>query len=143
MVQHVMDQRVLWAIAELDSRLSGLHWAELARTVNLSPSRFAHVFSDETGLTPAQYLHALRMERARILLQRTFLTVKEVMAQVGLSDASHFSRDFRRYHGVAPTQARALVLGHQSRQGVFLERHLELVGRAREHVHVAARSANE
>ena len=48
-------------------------------------------------------LRALRMERARLLLERAFLTVKEVMAFVGINDPSHFSRDFSRHHGVAPS----------------------------------------
>ena len=46
------------------------------------------------------------MERARLLLERTFLSVKEVMTFVGVNDPSHFSRDFRRRHGVAPTSFR-------------------------------------
>jgi len=80
--------------------------AGLAAAVNLSPSRFAYLFRRETGVPPARYLHMLRMERARILLERTFLSVKEVMAFVGVNDPSHFSRDFRRHHGVAPTGLR-------------------------------------
>ena len=46
--------------------------------------------------------HTLRMERARVLVESTDLPVREVMQQVGLSDPSHFSRDFRNAHGVSP-----------------------------------------
>ena len=46
------------------------------------------------------------MLRARVLLERTFLPVKEAMALVGCHDPSHFSRDFRWFHGVAPRQCR-------------------------------------
>ena len=49
------------------------------------------------------------MERASVLLERTFLSVKEVMAQVGCTDPSHFSRDFRRHHGFAPREWRNAV----------------------------------
>lgn len=79
---------------------------ELAARVNLSPSRFRDLFSAQTGVGPAQYLQGLRLRRARLLIERTFLTVKEVMALVGYNDPSHFSRDFRRYHGVAPSSLR-------------------------------------
>jgi transcriptional regulator GlxA family with amidase domain len=49
------------------------------------------------------------MERARVLLERTFLSVREVMAQVGFRDPSHFSRDFRRFHGIAPSAVRGVA----------------------------------
>jgi AraC family transcriptional regulator of arabinose operon len=85
--------------------------AMLAREFNLSPSRFAHLFREEFGVSPMRYLHTQRMMRARILLERTFLTVKEVMVEVGCSDPSHFTRDFRRFHGVPPKEWRAAFGG--------------------------------
>ncbi len=102
-----MDPRVTHIIGRMEIDLDqDVPVAELAAAVNLSASRFAYLFRRETGLSPVQYLHRLRMERARVLLERTFLTVKEVMAFVGVNDPSHFSRDFRRYHGVPPTGLR-------------------------------------
>jgi AraC-like DNA-binding protein len=80
--------------------------AAVAETVNLSTSRFAHLFRRDVGTSPARYLHALRMLRARLLLERTVLSVKEVMALVGCNDPSHFSRDFRRFHGIGPRACR-------------------------------------
>ena len=102
-----MDPRVAHIIGRLETDLDqDVPVFELAAAVNLSASRFAYLFRRDTGLPPARYLHRLRMERARVLLERTFLTVKEVMAFVGVNDPSHFSRDFRRYHGVPPTGLR-------------------------------------
>jgi len=87
-----MDPRIARAIARMEEAIDReLLVAELAASVSLSPAR---------------YLHTLRMERARLLLERTFLSVKEVMAHVGVNDPSHFSRDFRRHHGVPPTGLR-------------------------------------
>ena len=80
--------------------------AELAAAVQLSPSRFAHLFRAQTGVAPLQYLHVLRMAHARVLLERTSLSVKEVMAEVGISDPSHFARAFRRFHGVSAREFR-------------------------------------
>ena len=80
--------------------------AGLAAEVNLSASRLSHLFTQDVGLSPARYLHERRLTRARLLLERTFLTVKQVMACVGINDPSHFARDFRRLHGVAPSQVR-------------------------------------
>lgn len=78
----------------------------LAQRAHLSPSRFRHIFVAHTGLSPAHYLQRLRLRRARLLIERTFLSVKEVMALVGYNDPSHFAREFRRVHGAPPSALR-------------------------------------
>ncbi len=98
-----MDPRITWAIEYMRANLAApLAIPDLAARVNLSPSRFAHLFRREVGTAPGTFLRAIRMARARVLLERTFLSVKEVMTLVGCNDPSHFSRDFRRVHGQAP-----------------------------------------
>jgi AraC family transcriptional regulator of arabinose operon len=100
-----VDRRITWAVAHMHRHLAGpITIPALAALVNLSPSRFRSLFSDQIGTGPSQYLQHLRLRRARLLLERTFLSVKEVMALVGYNDPSHFSRDFRRFHGVAPSR---------------------------------------
>ena len=81
--------------------------ATLAERVNLSRSRLTTLFVAQTGVAPMRYLQRARRRRARLLVERTFLSVKEIMAVVGYSDPSHFARDFRREHGVAPTALRS------------------------------------
>lgn len=103
-----MDPRIAWAKTELERRLhEPVTVAALARQTNLSPSRFAHLFRRELGIAPLQFVRRARLARARVLVERTFLTVKEVMAVVGFTDPSHFTRDFRRAYGVTPSQLRA------------------------------------
>lgn len=107
-----MEPRIAWAMADIEQRLAEpLSVAQLAAAVRLSPSRFAHLFREQTGMAPMRYLHAQRMMRARVLLERTFLSVKEVMVQVGCSDPSHFARDFRRFHGMPPSECRRTLGG--------------------------------
>lgn len=84
--------------------------ARLAAAVNLSASRFAHLFREEAGTSPMRYVRDRRMEHARQLLERTFLSVKQVMTSVGCSDPSHFARDFRRYHGMGPREWRTAAV---------------------------------
>ena len=79
---------------------------ELAGSVNLSPSRLRHLFKHDTGQTLGQYVMCQRMNRARLLLRTTHFSVKEVMNQVGISDPSHFARDFKKCFGVSPTSCR-------------------------------------
>ena len=54
-------------------------------------------------MPPIQYLKVLRIERAKYLLETSFLSVKEITHIVGINDESHFVRDFKRIYGVPPT----------------------------------------
>jgi AraC-like DNA-binding protein len=103
-----MDARIARTVALMNRRMRDrLTIAELADAAGLSPSRFAHLFRVVIGVAPYRYLHELRMTRARALLEGTFMTVTQVMDQVGCEDPSHFARDFRRHHGCAPRDCRA------------------------------------
>jgi AraC family transcriptional regulator of arabinose operon len=103
-----MDQRVKKAIAEMEKHLNAeLSLDVLAESVNLSTSRFRHLFKTETGTTPAQYLKSLRMSRARELVETTFLNIKEIMCSIGVRDKRHFAKDFEKTYGLTPTQYRA------------------------------------
>ena len=105
-----MDPRIAVIIARMEDTLhADCAIPNLAADAGLSASRFAHLFRQETGVAPGRYLHRVRMERARVLLERTFLSVREVMVRVGFRDPSHFSRDFRRFHGIAPSAVRGLA----------------------------------
>src|SRR5688572_10406292 len=102
-----MDPRVEQTIAVLTQQLhTPMRLPALALAVQLSVSQLTRLFRRDTGLTPAAYLHRLRMLRARTLIEHTSLPVAQVMVQVGISDPSHFARDFRRVHGFNPRALR-------------------------------------
>jgi transcriptional regulator GlxA family with amidase domain len=102
-----VDPRITWAVGHMQRSMHApITVASLAELVNLSVSRFRHLFAAQTGVPPTQYLQSLRLRRARLLIERTFLSVKEVMSIVGYNDPSHFSKDFRRLHGISPSALR-------------------------------------
>ena len=106
-----MDPRVRTALALMQQNLQGAWSPEtLARAVNLSLSRFQHLFKAEVGMAPAHYLRALRLEQASKLLQTSDLTVKQIMNEVGVDDKSHFAREFKKAYGLTPTAYRAAHL---------------------------------
>lgn len=84
---------------------------EVARAVNLSTPHVRSLFRAETGMTPAKYLKSLRMQEAKGLLETTFLSVKQIMFQVGINDKSHFARIFRQKCGLSPAEYRKSVRG--------------------------------
>ncbi len=102
-----MDWRICRTLRYMQQNIAEpLHVNSLAKYVNLSSSRFSHLFRQETGQTPARYLHDLRLDRALLLLQDTALSIKEVRAAVGVNDPSHFTRDFTERHNLPPSEIR-------------------------------------
>ncbi len=105
-----MDQRVQAAIAYMGSNLHRkLALREIAREVRLSMGHVRRLFQRETKMLPMQHLRALRMQRARELLENSTLSVKEIAAAVGTGDVSHFVRNFKRAYGSAPTAHRSQI----------------------------------
>jgi two-component system response regulator YesN len=103
-----MDQRVRRVISlMLEDSHRELSLNKMAQSVRLSPWHLCHLFKSETGMTLTRYLKTLRMQRAKHLLESTFLSVKEIMNEVGVSDESHFVRDFKAIYGMAPAQYRS------------------------------------
>jgi AraC-like DNA-binding protein len=84
-----------------------LSLSEFAQSVNLSVWRLCHIFKSDVGMPPIRYLRLLRMERAKDLLESSFLSVKEIAYQVGLNDESHFVRDFKSTYGFSPALYRS------------------------------------
>lgn len=56
-------------------------------------------------------MRLLRVRKAADLLANTFLSVKEVMCEAGLTNQSHFVRVFKREYGLTPTRYRASRVG--------------------------------
>ncbi len=103
-----MDRRVKTAIEIM--HLEGdrnLQVREVAQRVNLSPWHFTRLFKAETAVSPKRYVRCLKITKAQELLSETFLSVKEIAANVGFGDRSHFSRDFKKMCGKAPSDFRA------------------------------------
>ena len=94
-----------------------LSLAEFAQSVNLSIWRLCHIFKSDVGMPPIRYLRQLRMERAKGLLESSFLSVKEIAFQVGLNDESHFVRDFKSTYGYSPALYRSHFRNNGSGNG--------------------------
>jgi AraC family transcriptional regulator of arabinose operon len=105
-----MDRRIELVISTIKMDTAAA-WdtPALAALVNLSPSRFRHLFKQETGTSPAQYLKDYRMRKAEKMLRTTFFSVKQILKQVGLTSSAHFVRDFRDLHGLTPTAYRRRI----------------------------------
>lgn len=77
-----------------------------AKRCCVSRERFNHMFKEQTGFPPLQYINRIRVERAKELLVDSGLTVSECADTLGFSDVNYFSRLFRKIAGVSPSKYR-------------------------------------
>ena len=102
-----MDRRVQTAIHLMKMNLqTEILFDDLARSLNISPSRLRCLFKNQVGVSPSQYLKSLKMQKAKELAETTFLNAKQIMSLLGINDQSHFARDFKRVHGMTITKYR-------------------------------------
>ena len=85
---------------------------DLAREVGMSvPSYHVH-FKDLTGNSPMQYVKAMRLHEARLMIARRTRTIAEVAASVGYASPAQFSRDFKRHFGRTASEEMNWVRRH-------------------------------
>ncbi|EJC64521.1 transcriptional regulator containing an amidase domain and an AraC-type DNA-binding HTH domain [Rhizobium leguminosarum bv. viciae WSM1455] len=90
--------------------------ADLARAVGMSvPSYHVH-FKELTGSSPMQYVKAMRLHEARLMIARQTGTIAEVAASVGYVSPAQFSRDFRRHFGRTASEEVKWVRHHLGEQ---------------------------
>jgi AraC family transcriptional regulator len=82
--------------------------AALAELVDLSLYHFARVFKHSFGVPPHHYHMVRRMDRAKSLLQRPALSVTQIGVEIGFRETGSFTKAFRRFTGLAPTEYRRL-----------------------------------
>ncbi len=105
-----MDQRVERVKTLIESSYDReLSVSEMARFVDLSVSHLQHLFKNELGQSPAQYVQAVRLKRARELLESSSLSVKQIMIRIGAKDRSNFERRFKRAYKTTPVQYRKVA----------------------------------
>ena len=79
--------------------------AMVARS-GLPERSFVRRFKAATGLSPIQYVHALRLEEAKHMLETGDAAVEAIAEECGYEDAGFFSRLFRNRVGLTPAQYR-------------------------------------
>jgi len=72
-------------------------------------SSFHRAFKRVTGDSPLQYLKKIRLDKAKGLLVNQGMRVNTVAFEVGYESPSQFSREFKRYFKVPPSEAGSLA----------------------------------
>ncbi|MDQ0189894.1 AraC family transcriptional regulator [Alicyclobacillus cycloheptanicus] len=90
---------------------ANLRLAEVSAAAFLSPFHLSHVFKQQTGQSPMQYLRAYRIEVAKKYLLTTDHTVGTIAGMVGYQSETHFINLFQRQVGVSPGRFRQTAIG--------------------------------
>ncbi|MES2039745.1 MAG: AraC family transcriptional regulator [Pseudomonadota bacterium] len=102
----VLHSRILDYIEDqLDTTLN---LEELATMANMPLLRFLRSFAHATGTTPHAYITERRLQRARLLIKNSNLSIADIAADCGFSHQSHLGSAFKSRLGLSPQQYRKL-----------------------------------
>ncbi|MEM7067701.1 MAG: GlxA family transcriptional regulator [Pseudomonadota bacterium] len=97
------DPLVNWISDNIDQ---DLRVEVLAEKANMSPRNFARKFHEELGYTPAKMVEAIRIDKARNLLEESTLPIKSIARRCGFDDDERMRRAFVRKLNIAPNEYR-------------------------------------
>lgn len=80
--------------------------ADMANVTGMPERTFKRRFAAATGMTPLEYIHHVRLEEAKHLLETDVTAVEAIALDVGYSDNSFFTRLFKRKVGMTPAKYR-------------------------------------
>ena len=80
---------------------------DVAKSVNMSNSRFSTVFSQQNGQTFTEYLISLRLGKAKEMLRTTGVKSTHIARECGYNDSHYFSYIFKKNVGITPSEYRA------------------------------------
>lgn len=82
----------------------------MAESLGYNRAYVSRMFKRHTKVTPVTFLLKLRVDKARLLLrERLELTIEQIAASVGFYDPLYFSKQFRRWYGVSPSEYRQQI----------------------------------
>ncbi|MCI0498166.1 MAG: AraC family transcriptional regulator [Planctomycetales bacterium] len=83
---------------------------EVAQACSVNIRYLSRLFKKYGESTPHEYIMRLKLNKAGSLLLTTALSVREVGYLVGFEDPYHFSRNFKKFHGLSPRQYRGVQI---------------------------------
>ncbi|MBN2658367.1 MAG: AraC family transcriptional regulator [Spirochaetales bacterium] len=106
--QFEIDERIIRA---MDLMISSIHkplsMEDLAADCCLSESHFRHLFRQQIGVSPKEYLTSLRIMTAMNLLKNSHLKIVDISYECGFLSLSSFNRQFKAQTGLSPLRWRS------------------------------------
>ena len=105
--QRLLDPRIL-EVCHFIAENIGKNYKieEIAAHIHISPSRLTHLFSEQVGTSIVKWREDQRMLKAKHLLHSSSMPIYAIARQLGYDDQLYFSRIFKRYTGLSPSEFR-------------------------------------
>ena len=84
--------------------VSGITNEQLAALCNISVPYFRELFTKKFNRSPISYLNSIRMHKAMEMLKSDYVSISQVANNVGFTNIYHFSKEFKLYTGVSPSE---------------------------------------
>lgn len=112
MVQNAsIREALLYIHQHYDEKLS-VH--EIAGALHISTDHFIRLFKFMLGMTPQKYIQTYRIKQAAAAIRQISddvpLSISEIAAGIGFSDANYFTRSFKKVMGITPSQYQKMIL---------------------------------
>ncbi len=109
-VSSTLEKKLLAVENYIESQLElSLPVGDLANHCDLSPDYLAQMFKKKHGFPLQRYILNRRIEKARLLLETTSMSIKEIGSQVGFPDPQYFNKRFRLLTGKSPSTYRTHI----------------------------------
>lgn len=109
----VKEASIQFALGYIISHIhTGLTVEEIADKVGLSRYYFMREFKKATGETLMTYVHKIRCENAKQMLEADRYSLKEISEQCGFDSVSYFCTSFKKYMGMTPTDYKKSTKEH-------------------------------
>lgn len=106
----ITHPKLLAVIAHMEAYIeSPVAVNELAKSAGLSSRQLERLFRDRLRTTPSRYYLDLRLQRARLLLHQTTMSVLQIAVASGFGSASHFTRSYHYHFNKTPSGERRNV----------------------------------
>ena len=85
----------------------------LAEMAFVSPVHLFRLFKTKTGMPPIEYKNSLRIKKAESLLCDPYCSIGEIADILGFDNVCYFTRSFKKYTGMSPTEFRKTIISTQ------------------------------
>ncbi len=110
--QATEDKRSLSTVVDIakkyiqENDIRRINLAVISNEVSMNYTYFSELFREETGVTFSRYLMDVKMSKAKDLLMDPCKKVHHIAYELGYENPKHFSRAFKKYFGISPTDYR-------------------------------------
>lgn len=102
-IEHEKFDTLFKYLKEEKYNLKELSFYEMADIMGMNPYYFHRIFSKTIGLTPQTFINFLRVSKATKLL-KNYDSLASIALECGFYDQAHFTKEFKKYHGLTPTK---------------------------------------